>query len=161
MGVELPQQGDMLKVAEKVLGQEGGIHRLLQDVRAKSQEAKRQVKVAESELERAKTRLVITQAEARSWDTFKSIIEGLAVSWGVDQMAVLPTRDRTQENPDQELAAQKIDPETKQRLEEGKFCMYRPQKTKKWCPTRLTKKIREAGGEYCSKHQRVVYGKDG
>lgn len=160
MDVKLPQDGDLLSVAQKVLGDEGGIHRLIRDVKGKAAEAQRQIKVAESDLERAKNRLTIVRTEARSWQEFSGILEALAQTWGVDKMAVLPTRERTQESPDSEPAAQHIDPETKERMDEGKLCMFRFQKGKNWCPTKLTKKIRDAGGQYCAKHQRIVYGKD-
>jgi hypothetical protein len=51
-------------------------------------------------------------------------------------------------------------PEAQKRMDEKKLCMFKDQKSKKWCPTRLTAKRKNSGSIYCAKHEAIVTGKD-
>jgi len=55
-------------------------------------------------------------------------------------------------------APQEMDPETRERMDDGKLCMYKDQKTKKWCPTRLAAAQKKKGSDFCSKHHAIIYG---
>ena len=153
-----PTPDAQLKLAQKVLGSEEGIQTLLRDVRKRVEVASRDEEVAKQDVERAKAKLVMARTTHQNWEQFLGILDALADRWGVKDFAVLPTQVRSQANGgDPGVAPVVVDPETRERQEDGKLCMYRDQKTKKWCPTRLTRKRKE----YCAKHHALVYGREG
>lgn len=158
MTVESVTKENMLEVASKVLGDESGLRRLVRDVANKVEVSKRDLKVAQSDLERAKTKLAKQEASLEHWQTFLTMLDGLAERWGVKDIATLPTQDRTQENPDPNPAPVTMEPEAKARMEEGKLCMFRSLRPKWWCPTKISSSQRKKGSIYCAKHHAIVHG---
>lgn len=148
----------MLALAGKVLSDEAGLKTLIRDVRAKLAAAAHTERAVEGELERLRSKLITVKAESKSWGTFLTILEGLLLKWGIQDVEVLPTKSHSQEAPGGAPAPQNVDPETKARLDEGKFCLFKAQETKKWCPISLTPKQKKAGFIYCTKHEEIVNG---
>ena len=158
MKVETLSQEEMMGLASKVLGDESGLQALARDVRAKAAVALREEKAAEADLERVKAKIVACKTSRANWDTFSTILGGLVEKWGIQDIAVLPSKERTQEDPDPAPTPQRMDPVTQARMDAEKNCMFRDQKTKKWCPTGLSKSQKKKSSIYCAKHHTLVNG---
>jgi len=157
MTVAILSQGEMLELANKVVGDEAGLKSLIRDIKARVQQATREEKAAENDMERLKSVIVARKTDRTNWATFLGILEGLATRWGIDNVEVLPSKERTQEDPSPAPVPQKVDSESQLRMKEQEFCMYKDQKTKKWCPTKLTSSRKKRGLTYCPKHHTMVY----
>lgn len=158
MSIETLSKDEMLELASKVVGDELGLKTLLRDVRRKAESARRDEKVATDDLERIKARVAAAKVNTMNWESFEAILQGLVTKWGLDDVEVLPSKERTQDDPDPAPVAQKVAPETQERMQDGKLCMYKDQKTKKWCPTRLTGTQKKKASIYCAKHHAIVHG---
>lgn len=160
----LGSNDEFVEILANISGPEGFI-KLILDTENEVKRAEGKISAHEKQIASLNRTISETSGSLQALKKMLGIFKHLHQKWGLDKislahsMTLIANEKGESESRQVEESLQLMDEDTRKRKLQGKFCMFKDRKTKKWCE-RILKgdKAKETG--YCKAHREALYGED-
>ena len=107
----------------------------------------------ERKIEEIKIQIAEYRGDLRTFEKIKEVLKLVEKDTGLSDLVQIKSIVKETHDLREPVVEEILNPDIKKRKEEGRLCMHRDFKTKKWCNRKLTSADKKAGYDLCKVHR--------